>query len=504
MKEFSIVFYNCDFSTKLNPLQEVRLERYSHNMFGGPKTAYLTATRTADAWSWTKYLRCPVEIYGPDGRLNWYGYVNKIVIPHGPSMVGIGLDELFNYVTVNYDGGTTSAASNAQSITEYGQKEYLKIDSNALQAEGERSRDLYLSERKYPRPAIEFSGSKTDVSIECYGWYSTLGWKYYTNAGTSDVSNTDQIEAIVTSCGQFLRGTQIESAAGITSSEEQDGKTTALVIINKLLNAGTSNARQLLARVDKDRYLHIHERTAEPPTGTATYLLQEDGNLQTLLGAKVPPEWCIVSDWVAVRAVPDMLAGLGAMRPFYIESAEYQAEPDRTTYRPAGAYDQVRLARYIQDVIGNGGGGTSDIGGVGGIISLSYAYAWANSLGVADLSDSRDIEITSTDFANLTSSVVFTILTPGTYLIGISGACSDPAQQYDASVSKTGGGTFLPLTGTAPQMSGFPYSNGITYGAVVTLGVNLAASCVITCSLGSGTSAATFLQGYAWIVKLGV
>jgi len=274
------VFYNRDFSHRISPPVEFAVERYSWNMIGGPERAYLNAPRSADDWDWMKLLRCPVEIWD-EGKPLWWGYVNRVTIPVGDEQrLGLGLDELYNSVVVSYGDGETSAATDAQSIAEYGTKETRLNNTYATTDEADQTRDIYLADHQYARPEIEFSGGSDIISLECYGWYSTLGWKFYSAAATTaDIENTTQISNIVDNAGQFLNGAIVENTAGISSIVYRDGHSTALTYINQLLNAGTSNTRPLLAYVDVDRYLHVYERQPEPPTNNPDYLLRGDGKL---------------------------------------------------------------------------------------------------------------------------------------------------------------------------------------------------------------------------------
>lgn len=499
----NVVFRNKDFTTKIALPQPVTVERYSWNMIGGPDKAYLQAPNDGDAWELTKLLRCPIEIWGNDGQPHWWGFVNKVTIPHGNRMaVGMGLDAMYNRVMADWstgtDSGTTTAALDQLSENEFGRKAKKLSVQNANETQAGKVRDLYLAEHKYPRPELEFSGGRNYVAIECLGWWQTLDWRYYTNTGTDNVEDTAQISAIITADGQLLGGTVIENTSGITSLETRDGKQTGLSYIKELLEAGTSNIRPLLSRVDVDRYLHIYERAVEPSEGTADYVMLPDGNLETNVGAYVPPEKCVCAAWVSVKGVTSPLVGMTQMRPIFIESAEYNIAQNQTTYRAADAFEQHRLEKYLEDQGNNGGLGGGETGGA----TTYWPYAWVHSRTVGsdpDESDSRNLVITSTNFANMTSTVVFTTQSPGLYLIGISGTCHDPYEQLAASIS--GDGSFIPLTGYVPQHSGVPYANGLTYAAVVTL-AKLDASDPVTCVLGSGTSDATFDECYAWMQKV--
>jgi hypothetical protein len=173
-------------------------------------------------------------------------------------------------------------------------------------------------------PELELSGGQSQIIIECYGWWKTLAWKYYTNVATSAVENTTQVSDIVTACGQFINGTVVENTAGMTSVPTRDGSNNGLAYIMELLNAGTTNARPLLAYVDKNRYLHVYEQIAE----TTEYIMRPDGMLETLQGKLVEPENCLNAVWVRVKGVPDTLGGISAMRPFFVQKAEYVEEDE--------------------------------------------------------------------------------------------------------------------------------------------------------------------------------
>src|SRR3990172_434512 len=323
----NVIFYNRDFSHTL-PLPAsvaVTVERYSHHMIGGPEHAYLRLSLGADRWETMKLLRAPLEIWD-EGKCLWWGYVNKVTVPNGQKQrIGLGLDELYNYVIVAYADGDTAAGSDTNSISEYGQKEIRLNNTNATQTEAEQSRGLYLADHQDAREELEFSGGNQEIAVECYGWYSTLGWKHYTDADATNTENTTQISAMVTAAGQFFAGSIIEATAGITSNENRDGHSTALTYINQLLNAGTTNVRPLLARVDRQRYLHVYERSAEPPTNAPDYLWRGDGKLETPLGQIVPDKECKTAVWAKPKDIPSTLGGFSAIGSFFFYLPPYRS-----------------------------------------------------------------------------------------------------------------------------------------------------------------------------------
>ena len=351
-----VIFYNRDFTATAQPPAKVSVERYSKNMTGGCKDAFLKIENVADKWEMMKLLRAPVEIYGNDGELVWWGFVNRATVPVGESQrLGLGLNELYNYITVTYDEGVTAAGSDAVSIAEYGQKEKSLTDTGLNSTNATAKRDLYLQEHKYASPEIEFSGGSQEISLECYGWNSTFGWKHYASTTTTNTAHETQITSIVTDAGQFFNGCIVTDASGLTSSKYRDGAKTAAAYIDQLLAAGTSNTQPYLSYVDKDRYLHVYERTAQP--AQPEYLLREDGKLITRLGKVVPDQECKVAVWVKPKDAPATLEGFSSMYSFFIESAEYNVAQDKTTYRAAGAYEQIRLQKYVESIVTGDGGG---------------------------------------------------------------------------------------------------------------------------------------------------
>ena len=125
----------------------------------------------------------------------------------------------------------------------------------------------------------------------------------------------------------------------------------------------------MLAYVDIDRYLHIYERPAEPPTNEPDYLLRADGKLITNLNDLVPPEECKSAVWAKLQDSQGS-GGFASMPPFFIESAEFKVTKYRTdgavegetTYSFADAYEQVRLARWVSSVFSGDSNGSTGTG----------------------------------------------------------------------------------------------------------------------------------------------
>ncbi len=362
-----VVFYSRDFTYKIPYNFDLRVERYSHAMIGGPDKATFKIRADADKWELMKLLRCPVEIHGADGAVKWWGYVDRVTLPHGVNRIGKGLDEMYNSITTKHATGTLAASVDAQSAAEYGEKEFVINLSNAPAADAAIYQAIFLEKHKRPVQELELSGGGDEIIMECYGWWQTLGWCYYTNAAVAPVENTNQIRAMVSSCGQFIEGVIADTSLGIpiqwtngdtiqwsdgqiiewsgggtssgmSSVPTRDGSNTALSYIVELLNAGSVNIRPMLAYVDKFRWLHVYERSAE----SIEYIMRNDGNLETLLGKLVEPENCLSAVWVGMKNAPPK-----AIEPFFIERAEWVN--GKVHYTSAESFAAARLDRYVEN-----------------------------------------------------------------------------------------------------------------------------------------------------------
>lgn len=259
-----------------------------------------------------------------------------------------------------------------------------------------------------------------------------------------------------------MRGTLIENVSGIDSNQYRDGTQNALTQILELMNAGTTAIQPLLAKVDKDRYLHIYQRQAESPE----YLMKNNGQLETLLGQEVKPSYCINAAWVRIKDIPDMLGGLSAMRNFFIESAEYDVENDRTIYRPAGAFEPIRLAKWLGVDTANNYGSRGTGGGFfppyhthpasGGITDylLCEPASSTLSVGLPDLSTVNASAGTAISTANLASGRI-TITATGLYWASIQ-------MMVDAYGSPSGY-KYMEATGYIPTQRDYFYYDSTTH-----------------------------------------
>ena len=352
--------FKRDFTViKYNPL-DPKVISYSHKAVGGPSAAELEVTGNKyKLMSVLNQLRAPVTITDDKSRVVWWGYISEVHVMSGSLDIGVSIDTMVNNIAVVYSSvvtgsqevgtrTTTAYAGNQISIDEYGYKELLESISGATSAQAEMMRDILLDQKKYPVPTIKIipGESEEKAIIYCRGWWDTLLWKYYSNTGTSSTVTTTQISDIVTSDGQFLTATDIDTASGISSSEYRDGDSTAQAEILDLLRAGTSNDLRLVARVTDERRLYVYQ---EALYTAFKYILKKDGSLITKPGTKVEKHLCPVADWVRVQDVIDFDGSfLADPSYFFIEESEYKAKTDTLKLLSRGVPNPFDVLRGLQ------------------------------------------------------------------------------------------------------------------------------------------------------------
>jgi hypothetical protein len=351
-----VTMYKRDFSAAVAPPVSPRVLSYSQTVIGGPKQA--TLELTADRKVLLEYLnklRVPVEFTDERGQKVWWGYIADVSLQVGAVTVGVSLDTMSNKIAIVYSlvtPGTatvgtraiTAWATDTASVAQYGTKELLASISGATAAQAEQARDIFLAQKKYPIPTVALADqNEGKATIHCRGWWDTLGWRQYANAGTTSVATTTQISAIVTACGEFLTATDIYNVSGITSSEYRDGDTTALAEILDLLKAGTTSGARLLSKVTQERQVRVY---SEPLISAYKYILNRDGALTTVTSdTLLDKKLCPVGEWVRVQDMVDYDMGLIADPSyFFIEEAEYTVSSDSLRILPRGipnAFDAI-------------------------------------------------------------------------------------------------------------------------------------------------------------------
>jgi hypothetical protein len=342
-----VTMYKRDFSAAISPSVLPSVVSYSQTVIGGSKQATLeVAGDRKILLEYLNKLRTPVEFTDERGQKVWWGFIADVSVQFGAITIGVSLDTMSNKIAIAYslvDPGsatvgtraTTAWATDTVSVAQYGTKELMASVSGATAAQAEQARDVLLAQKKYPIPTVALADQNDGkATIHCRGWWDTLGWRQYVNAGTTSVATMTQVAAIVTACGEFLTATDIDNTSGLSSSEYRDGDTTALAEILDLLKAGTTGGLRLLAQVTSGRRVRVF---SEPLVSAFKYILKRDGTLITKTGATVDQKLCPVGEWVRVQDVVDYDMGLIADPSyFFIEEAEYSVASEKLRIQPRG------------------------------------------------------------------------------------------------------------------------------------------------------------------------
>jgi hypothetical protein len=321
------------------------VDRYKNSVFGGPLSAALSVTANGEPelWDLLERLRCPIEIYTPIGECVWFGYIHEIQITTPTCQVTVSLEAMANSVAVIANEMTTWA-THAASIAEYGTKQLLQSLNQADATLAEAARNAILAKGYYPIVQPNWiKGKALSAKITCRGWYQTLDWKYVAvGKGTGDTGT--QAGAMATTYGQFFSSVSTITS-GVSATVNRDGKSKAGAELLELLNAGTSNARRMLASLDTLLALSIYE---EPAYSAAAAYFEDQDHLYDPLGNIARKELCPVGIWVRQRnnypSSLDLTYLLDAQLKF-VDAAEYEPSSDSLTITPRNVQNPWRLGR---------------------------------------------------------------------------------------------------------------------------------------------------------------
>jgi hypothetical protein len=327
-----------------------QVQRYSHAAMGGPKLAEIKVKGDdLELWNFLDRVRCPVEIYSDKGDAVWWGYIAEVQVtaknpysskPNRANM-GASIDTMYNRVFVAFTQVDVSGSAVSRQNTiwadgtvsqyEYGIKELLWTKDDASLEHAEAARDKKLNEVQFPIavPNFAWEASESYATLTCRGWWDTLGWQYYANAGTTTLDTANQAGTIITQEGQFFSAVNQDVTSGIVTGVHRSGDTTALFEATQLLDMGTTNFRRMLASVDINRVVRIYE---EPPENSMPHLVAADGSIYSPYGEPLRKEVCPYGMWARwLDIIPPSVdtSLLSGPSKFFIEECEYDPVNDR-------------------------------------------------------------------------------------------------------------------------------------------------------------------------------
>jgi hypothetical protein len=338
------IFLRRDFSDSLvSPNIELRVDRLSHHVIGGPEKAQIIARGYRNDLAKTfNYLRAPVQITNRRGTMMWTGFVSGIQFRYRALTFGVSLDSMANAVSIMYtkdnpDGSSgtdkeiTPIALDERSAGLFGIKEFRETLSQGSEEQAEIRRDFVLETRRRPIAKMEIGESSDEASVtfECMGWWRTLYWRYYQDLREENSETSQQIRDIVSAAGQFITGVRIYQESGITSSTYREGDNLAGEELEGLLKCGSTGATRYLARIDEQRMLHIYNEPL-PPDIDRYLMVRDDGTIRGFLDQPLPPDKPPIGMWAKVVDLPPAMAFTDITDPttFFLESAEYTAATD--------------------------------------------------------------------------------------------------------------------------------------------------------------------------------
>lgn len=199
-------------SLAVNSSLNFRIEEMSWAAIGGCQGARMTAQGEAlGLWELVDFLRCPVYIRDEIANTPWWGYVSDVRIPAGPFEFGATIDSMSNSVQVTYSyletgakakaKKSTSFSDDANSVDDYGKRQIISSQGDLSDAVALSRRDMILAARRWPQGVVSQAGGGggATASLNCRGWWDTLGWQYASVdliVGASYVATSTTVQAM--------------------------------------------------------------------------------------------------------------------------------------------------------------------------------------------------------------------------------------------------------------------------------------------------------------------
>ena len=166
--------------------------------------------------------------------------------------------------------------------------------------------------------------------------YNTAGsawetWSYPCDINfrvTGTTTTTAQIGDIISDVGEFIVGSHIIDASGVSIVPYRSGDQTAQYELSALLDIGTTNDRRLLARVTRARQLWVED---EPARHEADYRMDKRGRIYDDNDNEILPSDCPAGMWLRYKDVIPATVNVSKLTNasyVFVEEAEYDAIRD--------------------------------------------------------------------------------------------------------------------------------------------------------------------------------
>lgn len=291
----------------------------------------------------------------------WEGQIFTIAVDDGKTNVSRSLENVYNSVKVQYAGRdgttivgdirTTSAATNATSISTYGTREVLwQVGAHASNGEAANLANTILTEYAIPRATLTATklgggvqSNRIAVTMDCVGFIEGLGKRLPIKSYSGTFSTHDVIiKYILTNYSDMISSDYSRiSASTYAEFDGWKGKVSGRLIIDALCaKGGLGSGLAAYFGVEEDRLAYFRDT----PT-TVAYLARKYDSGETIIDAttgEVVPPWLVRPG--KVLRVPDLVPDaltysslFGDPRNIFISSVRFIA-PNRVALTPGGAF----------------------------------------------------------------------------------------------------------------------------------------------------------------------
>lgn len=303
-------------------------------------------------WAWVGRLLYRGCFYNWYANKAWEGIVHTVTLHLKSLTKTYSLEKLINRAQFSYtdftgleSGGAqlwTNWADDLTSQARYDVREAILSGDQLTDAAADNMRDAYLALFARPfssQPVTVGGGVRPDMyaDIMLRGYWTTTRWQTYFLGTDTDVENSAQIEAILTSdCPLISTDYSNIEGTSVTTNEYRDERATCQDEILRLMGQGNSTPERLIGGVWEDRKFHL----SAPSTSIKYYVNQEAQEIRDQHYQKVHP-WDVRPDGMVL--VEDLEptgynfpSNLDDPRMFYLE---------RVSYRDPGVVELVPLGQ---------------------------------------------------------------------------------------------------------------------------------------------------------------
>lgn len=278
------------------------------------------------------WLGEPIELWSPDGEWLWEGLVWTVRFGAGRWRRSRSLEGYANLVRVHWEskGGAEEpiVASDAEGILRYGTIEYQHHAGTVTFTAASNLADSELSKRRtlHNAPSGGGSGSASEIEMECYGVYRTLGYQSYIGTSTEETDITTVIQNMLAAKAPLVSNNFHQmQPTGILTGQHFDHYESVLEITKRLL----AEVQGYTFGFGQNRmaYLVPSNRLSLTPT----YTERMDGIIQDASGSEIKP-WMVQPDTVlrqqgfASASVPPDAAAIDAIECIYLNDVTWSSQ----------------------------------------------------------------------------------------------------------------------------------------------------------------------------------